>query len=105
LEMNVGNQPVFIPQNQGLVGAPSPATVLGLPYIFSRHCENLGTKGDVYMIDPAGYMCAIKSGGTKFDSSIHLFFDYAVTAFRWIFRIGGAPILSAPITGPKSVTE
>lgn len=105
LEMNVGNQPSFIPADRGMVGAQNSASLLGLPYIFSRHPANLGTTGDVYMVDPAGYALAIKSGGTKFDSSIHLFFDYGTTCFRWVFRIGGEPILSAPVTGPKSVTE
>lgn len=105
LELNVGNQPAFIPANRGMVGAPTPATVLGLPYVFSRHGEAVGDVGDVYMVDPNGYMCAVKSGGTKFDASIHLYFDYAVTAFRWIFRIGGEPILSAAIAGPKGINE
>lgn len=105
LELNVGNQPVFIPANRGLVGAPTPATILGLPYVFTRHGEAVGDVGDVYMVDPSGYMCAVKSGGTKFEASIHLYFDYAVTALRWIFRIGGEPILSAPIAGPKGINE
>ena len=33
---------------------------------------------------------------------MHLYFDADVTAFRFIFRLNGMPILSAPITPPKS---
>ncbi len=30
--------------------------------------------------------------------SMHLWFDQGATAFRWTFRIGGQPWLSAPIS-------
>ena len=43
----------------------------------------------------------IKTGGVKFAASIHLFFDFAVNAYRWMFRIGGQPILSAPVSPAK----
>ena len=33
---------------------------------------------------------------------MHLYFDADVTAFRFIFRLNGMPILSNPITPPKS---
>lgn len=36
------------------------------------------------------------------DFSIHLFFDYMTSAFRFIVRIGGLPLFNAPITFPNS---
>jgi hypothetical protein len=49
-----------------------------------------------------GYEAFRKQNGVSFAESIHLFFDYNVRAFRWIFRIGGQPVLSAPVTPARS---
>ena len=47
-------------------------------------------------MNPDGYY-ALQKGQTKLDSSIHLYFDYAIQAFRWIVRFGGQPFLSAAV--------
>ena len=39
-----------------------------------------------------------KAGGIQSDTSIHLFFDQALTAFRFIFRVNGQPAWSSTIT-------
>lgn len=97
----LGNQPAFLPSNQGLVGAPEGGYFLGDPLIFSDHCATLGAVGDVVMVEPSGYACAIRRGGIQAASSLHLFFDYAMTAYRWRFKCGGMPVLSAPVTPAK----
>jgi HK97 family phage major capsid protein len=98
--MTIGNQPIWTPPVSGMKEAPG-GFLLGLPVGYSRHCEVLGDKGDIYLVDPTGYLLNIKTGGIRFASSIHLWFDFATTCFRWMFRIGGTPILSAAVTPAK----
>lgn len=99
--MTIGNQPVWTAPNAGLKEAPN-GMLLGLPLVFVEQAETLGTKGDLQLINPSGYYAAVKRGeGLKFDSSIHLYFDYGVNAFRWMFRIGGQPFLSAAVSRAK----
>ncbi len=96
--MVVGNSPVWLPPT-GIQGAPG-GSLLGRGVYFSEHCQTLGTEGDVQLVNPDGYF-AIQRGQARNDSSIHLFFDYATTAFRWMFRFGGQPLLSAPVAAAK----
>lgn len=95
--MTIGNQPVYTAPNEGIKNAPG-GMLMGRPVLFSDHCKTLGTVGDILNIDPMGYYLLKKAGGIKFASSIHLYFDYDLQAFRWTFRIGGQPYLSAPIS-------
>ena len=78
--------------------------ILGRPVIFSEHCPTVGDLGDLQFINPNGYEAFRKANGISLQESIHLFFDYNVRAFRWIFRIGGQPVLSAPVS-PASGTN
>ena len=98
MTMTIGDQPIWTPPN-GFAGAPG-GILLGRPVYMSEHCQTLGTKGDIVLVDPMGYYAAQKSG-INFDSSIHLYFDYGLQAFRWSFRFGGTPFLSAPVS-PKN---
>lgn len=99
--MTIGNQPIWTPPVAGMKEAPQ-GMLLGLPIVWSEHAETLGTKGDLQLVNPSGYYAAVKRGqGIQFASSIHLFFDYGVSAFRWTFRIGGQPFLSAAVTANK----
>lgn len=100
MELAIGNQPIWTPPVSGFAQSPG-GFLLGRPVKFSRHCQVLGTVGDIQLVDPTGYLLNIKTGGIKFDSSIHLYFDYAVNAYRWMFRIGGQPILSAAMSPAK----
>ncbi len=98
--MTIGDQPVFTLPTAGLTNAPN-GMLLGRPILFSEHAETVGDKGDIQFVDPMGYYLARKQSGVKFDTSIHLFFDYNLQAFRWIFRLGGQPFLSAPVSPAK----
>jgi HK97 family phage major capsid protein len=95
--MTIGTQPIWTPPVAGLKEAPN-GTLLGLPIVWSEHAETCGTKGDLQLINPSGYFAAIKREGLQFDSSLHLYFDYGLQVFRWMFRLGGQPFMSAPVT-------
>lgn len=97
--LTIGDQPVWTPPSEGMKGAPG-GYLLGRPVKFSQHCATLGTVNDIILADLKGYYGLVK-GGIKSASSIHLYFDYATTAFRHTFRMGGQPHLSAAIS-PKN---
>ena len=78
--------------------------LLGRPIRFSEHCKTLGTVGDIQLVDPKGYYALTKAGGIKFASSIHLYFDYGLQAFRWTIRLGGQPHLAAPVSPANGST-
>lgn len=94
--MTIGDKPVWMPPN-GLMDAPG-GMLMGLPVRFSEHAKTLGDKGDLQLISPKGYYALRRESGPKFAQSMHLYFDYAVEAFRWTFRFGGQPHLSAPVS-------
>lgn len=94
--MTIGDQPVWQPPN-GLAGAPG-GYLLGYPVRYSEHAKTLGDKGDIQLIEPKGYYAARRTAGIQFASSMHLYFDYAIQAFRWMFRFGGQPHLSGPVS-------
>lgn len=101
IPLTIGNVPAWLPLNQPIAGAPDGA-LLGRPMMFNEHMQTLGTLGDLALVDMSGYALATKAGGgIDFAASIHLFFDYNMQAFRWTFRLGGQPYLSAPVTPAK----
>jgi HK97 family phage major capsid protein len=97
--LTLGDQPIWLPPN-GLAGGPL-GTLLGRPVYSIEHCATLGTVGDIILADPTGYYMPVKAGGTRFDSSMHLYFDYDMMSFRWTFRCGGRPYLSNAISPAK----
>ncbi|MET3915146.1 HK97 family phage major capsid protein [Variovorax sp. OAS795] len=88
--------PVYLPPG-GLSAAPY-GTLLGRPVITSEAAPALGDVGDISFVDFSQYMSVVKAGGVKQDVSIHLFFDYDITAFRFVLRVGGQPWWNTPIT-------
>jgi HK97 family phage major capsid protein len=99
--LTIGNMPVWVPANQGLQVSPWDGYILGYPVKFTEHAQTLGVKGDLTCANMAGYYSALKSGGVDFASSMHLYFDQNLTAFRWTFRLNGQPILSAAVAAAK----
>jgi len=86
LAVGTGGSAMFIAEG-GLPNAPS-GTLLGRPIIFTDACQTLGTAGDLIFFDPGMYHMGMS--GTEADMSIHLKFDYAQTAFRWVLYWDGA---------------
>lgn len=100
MTMTLGDQPIWTPPSSGFTQAPG-GFLLGRPVRISEHCETVGDKGDIQLIDPKGYYGLRKEGGVKFASSIHLYFDYGMQAFRWTVRFGGQPHMKAPVSPAK----
>lgn len=94
--------PVFIPPG-GLADSPF-GRLMGRPIIFTEACETIGDKGDIILADLSQYMTALKAGGIRLDTSMHLYFDYDEMAFRFIIRVAGAPWWSSAITPRASST-
>lgn len=100
IELNMGGNLIWTPPSTGITGAPG-GYLLGRPIRYSEHAEAPGSVGDISLLNPRGYHAITKSSGVKFASSIHLFFDYNIRAFRWTFRLGGQPIMSKPLAAAK----
>lgn len=92
--VDAGSNALYI-QN---VALDMPETLAGKALFFSESCDTLGDLNDIIYFNPAGYFSAVKTSGIDFASSIHLYFDYSVTSFRWNFRMGGEPVLSSAVT-------
>lgn len=100
LSMTLGNQQIYLPPN-GMAGAPF-GTLLGRPVLLSQHAQTLGNVGDIMFVDLSQYLALTKADGLDSASSMHLWFDYDITAFRFTFRIAGQPWLNAPIPPDNS---
>lgn len=81
---------------QGLANQSAFGSILGRPIVVTEACPSLGTEGDIVLADLSKYLSVVK-GALKTDYSIHLWFDQAINAFRFILRMNGQPWLSAAI--------
>ena len=94
----------------GVIGERSPNTMspvaymLGIPVISSQFAKALGTSGDVICVNRNGYLVGAKGSTPKFDISRDLYFDYDMTAFRFVYRLNGLPMLNTTITGGDGST-
>ncbi len=96
MAMVIGQQPTFFPP--GAIGNTPEGSVWGKPLVESEQCQALGTLGDIFLADFTQYLAVTKSNGIRQEMSIHLYFDLDLTAFRFVFRIGGQPWMQKPIT-------
>lgn len=94
--MTIGNQPVYVPPG-GLRDSPL-GTLLGRPVIAHEVCKAVGDLGDLMLVDLQQYLAAKKTGGIKASTSLHLWFDQDLMAFKFTFRLAGQPWWSAPIS-------
>lgn len=92
--------PVYLPA--GGASATPYATLKGRPVIPHEACSALGDVGDIILADMSQYLTLTKTAGIRQDVSIHLFFDYDVSAYRFIFRVAGMPWWGSAITPPNS---
>jgi HK97 family phage major capsid protein len=87
----------------GATGAPL-MTLLGRQLFLTEHCQTLGDKGDLMLIDPRQYLVGEKAGGAvKTATSIHLKFLEDEVAFRFTTRLDGQPWEKTALT-PKHST-
>lgn len=97
----VGNIPIFLPPSTGLREAYD-GTLNGRPLVLSEHAAAFSKQSDLSLIALNGYRTITKAGGIETATSMHIYFDANATAFRFIFRMDGQPIISAAIQPPKS---
>lgn len=95
--------PLYMPAG-GLAAAPY-STLKGRPVLISEAAAALGDVGDLIFADLSKYLSVRKTTGPRADVSIHLWFDYDITAFRFVFRVGGQPWWPAPVTSSTGVTR
>lgn len=100
--VGTGGVPVYLPPG-GIADAPN-ARLKGRPVIPLEYCATLGTEGDIILADMSAY-CAGVRGGVESAVSMHLRFDYAESAFRFMFEADGQPWLAAPITPFKGTNK
>lgn len=93
--MAIANQPVYVPAG-GFADRPF-ATLFGAPIIDIEYASALGTTGDLMLASLSQYK-AISKGGIQAASSIHVQFLTDETAFRFVYRIDGAPNWKSPLT-------
>jgi HK97 family phage major capsid protein len=87
--MTIGDQPVYLPPG-GIRDNPF-GTLLGRPVIPHQVCQTVGDEGDIMLVALDQYLTAVKAGGVRSQTSIHLWFDQGITAFRFDLRIAGQP--------------
>ncbi|MDE2441950.1 MAG: phage major capsid protein, partial [Betaproteobacteria bacterium] len=98
--LTVGQYPIYLP-NQNLAESPY-GQLKGRPLVLSEHAAAFSSQSDISLLSLKGYRTITKTNGVQTDTSMHLYFDADATAFRIRFRMNGMPILSAPVTPPKS---
>jgi HK97 family phage major capsid protein len=67
--------------------------------VTTQLCKTVGDKGDIVLVDWKAYRTITKSGaGIDTATSMHLWFDRGIQAFRATFRVDGQPVLRNPIS-------
>jgi HK97 family phage major capsid protein len=101
--LTLGNYPIYIPTGLPVGGLQvSPyGTLLGRPVFVSQHANTFSAQGDILLVDLKYYQTITKSGGMQTATSMHLYFDADLTAFRTTFRMDGQSKLNSPITPAK----
>lgn len=102
LNLTIGQMPVFIPQGS-LTNLPY-GTLLGRPIYEVEYMPALASQGDIMLVSPSAYLSVQKAGGVQAASSIHLYFSTDESAFRFVYRVGGAPSWSSTRTEKDGTT-
>ncbi len=88
--------PAYLPPG-GLSAAPY-GTLMNRPVVPVEASPTVGDVGDITLVDLTQYMALTKAGqDVQTDVSMHLYFDQALQAFRFIFRVAGQPMWSTAI--------
>lgn len=83
---------------------PDKRTLKGRPVVVIEYANALGTAGDIVFADMKGYLLGLRSGGIKEAMSMHVRFEYAETALRFMFAADGQPWLASALTPFKGTT-
>lgn len=98
MAVGTGGVPVYLPPG-GIADAPN-ARLKGRPAFPIEFCATLGTVGDILLLDLSAYIFAMR-GSIRSDVSMHLRFDYAESAFRFMWEADGQPWLASALTPYK----
>jgi len=85
-------------RNDGITNSMIHGTLNGRPLVVSEDMPALGAKGDLALVNPAGYIFANHTSGIRFATSIHFYFDADARAFRWLAQYGGRPAFASAYT-------
>lgn len=96
--IGTGGVPVFMPPG-GMSGSPY-GMLYNRPIVVTEYNATLGDLGDIILADLGAYATGLQ-GGVRQAMSMHLRFDYAETAFRFMFAVDGQPWLASAITPYK----
>jgi HK97 family phage major capsid protein len=99
--LTLNNNPLWVPASEGFKNAPN-GLLLGRPIVMTDACDTVGDQGDIILANMSGYRAITKSGGVELATSMHLWFDQDLMAFRVIFRMDGQPALEKVVTPPNS---
>lgn len=93
--------PVYVPPG-GASAAPY-GTIFGRPVIHTEHTQKKNTEGDIILWDPTSYR-VIEKGGIKSARSLDVAFLTDEVAYRWTYRVNGAPKWRSALT-PKNTGD
>jgi HK97 family phage major capsid protein len=101
--LSLGNFPIYLPTGLSVGGIQtSPyGTLLGRPVFVSQHANSFTAQGDVMLVDLSYYQTITKAGGMQTATSMHLYFDADLTAFRTTFRMDGQSKITSAISPAK----
>lgn len=87
----------------GISGKPY-STLFGRPVNKIEHASGLGDLGDIMLLDLSQYEL-IEKGGARSDVSIHVYFVYLESTFRFYMRVNGHPLWDSALTPYKTVSS
>ncbi len=104
--LTLGNYPIHIPTGLtvGGIQASPYGTLLGRPVVVFQHANTFSAKGDILLVDLRYYQTITKASGMQTATSMHLYFDADLTAFRTTFRMDGQSKIVTPIAPAKGST-
>ncbi len=104
--LTLGNTPIYAGPSADEAGfrAAPYGRLLGRPVIATQHAAPFSSAGDVMLMDFQYYSAITKAAGMRLATSMHMFFDADVMAFRLTFRFDGLPAITAPITPANGST-
>lgn len=101
LKLAMGSNPV--PNLYTPADALAPAgRIAGRPLIVTEACSRLGDVGDLIFMDPKQYMVVTKDPQSRATTSMHMWFDQSITAFKVVMRFAGQPTWAAPVQSRES---
>lgn len=82
-----------------LFSGPAPGApwgyLAGRPIVVSEAAKALGSVGDIILIDPQGFLCAVS--GPTLKETIAFSFDQGLRSFKATMRLACAPLLAAAV--------